>query len=229
MSVMRILVVEDEKKIADALKRGLERQSFAVDVCYDGDSGLSMALSEPYDLMILDRMMPGEVDGTGILKEVRKNNMHVPVLLLTAKDKVLDKAEGLNLGSDDYLVKPFAFAELIARVRALLRRPQRSVGTKLEYGGLVVDTSQSSVMRNGQIIDLTAKEFALLEYFMRNPDRILSKDTLVAQVWDYDADILPNTVEVYMGYLRSKVDKPFGSQNLIHTKRGFGYYFGYVK
>ncbi len=226
---MRILVVEDEKKIADALKRGLERQSFAVDVCYDGDSGLSMALSEPYDLMILDRMMPGEVDGTGILKEVRKNNMHVPVLLLTAKDKVLDKAEGLNLGSDDYLVKPFAFAELIARVRALLRRPQRSVGTKLEYGGLVVDTSQSSVMRNGQIIDLTAKEFALLEYFMRNPDRILSKDTLVAQVWDYDADILPNTVEVYMGYLRSKVDKPFGSQNLIHTKRGFGYYFGYVK
>ncbi|MFO0781770.1 MAG: response regulator transcription factor [Candidatus Saccharimonadales bacterium] len=223
---MRILVVEDEHKIANAIKQGLERQSYAVDVAYNGDDGLSMATTEPYDLIILDRMMPGKVDGTGILRELRKQGNHTPVLLLTAKDKVLDRAEGLNMGADDYLVKPFAFVELIARVRALLRRPAQALDSKLTYDDLELDTEKLLVTRGGKQIDLTAKEFALLEYLMRNSDRIVTKDTLIGQVWDYDADVLPNTVEVYIGYLRNKIDRPFDSPPLVNTKRGFGYYFG---
>jgi len=226
---MRILVVEDEHKIANALKQGLERQSYAVDVAYDGDSGLSMATTEPYDLIILDRMLPGSTDGMGILGHLRKNNNHVPVLLLTAKDRVLDRVGGLNMGADDYLVKPFAFVELLARVRALLRRPQQSMNTILEYEDLCLDPEQASVKRANKHIDLTSKEFALLEYMMRNPGRILSKDTIMQQVWNYDADILPNTVEVYISYLRNKIDQPFKSKRLINTKRGFGYYLGDLK
>ena len=179
---MRILVVEDEHKIANAIKQGLERQSYAVDVAYNGDDGLSMATTEPYDLIILDRMMPGKVDGTGILRELRKQGNHTPVLLLTAKDKVLDRAEGLNMGADDYLVKPFAFVELIARVRALLRRPAQALDSKLTYDDLELDTEKLLVTRGGKQIDLTAKEFALLEYLMRNSDRIVTKDTLIGQV-----------------------------------------------
>lgn len=223
---MRILVVEDEHKIANAIKQGLERQSYAVDVAYDGDKGLAMSASEPYDLIILDWMLPGQVDGIGILKELRESNNHVPVLMLTARDKVLDKAGGLNTGADDYLVKPFSFVELIARVRALLRRPRQDLGTSLKYADLSLDSVRLIVKRDEKPIDLTAKEFALLEYMMRNPERVLSKDTIISQVWNYDADILPNTVEVYVGYLRSKVDKPFKGNKLINTKRGFGYYFG---
>lgn len=223
---MRILVVEDEHKIANAIKQGLERQSYAVDVAYNGDDGLSMATTEPYDLIILDRMMPGKVDGTGILHHLRKEGNHTPVLLLTAKDKVLDRAEGLNMGADDYLVKPFAFVELIARVRALLRRPAQALDSKLEYGDLELNPETLLVKRGEKQIDLTAKEFALLEYLMRNPERIITKDTLIGQVWDYDADVLPNTVEVYIGYLRNKIDRPFDSPPLVNTKRGFGYYFG---
>jgi DNA-binding response OmpR family regulator len=227
---MRILVVEDEHKIANAIKQGLMQQSYAVDVAYDGDEGLAMATTETYDLIILDRMMPGSVDGMGILKALRDDKNHVPVLLLTAKDKVLDKAHGLNSGADDYLVKPFAFVELIARVRALLRRPQQAVDSKLEYQDIVLDTENMLVERSSVAVELTAKEFALLEYFMRNPERVISKDTLINHVWSYDADVLPNTVEVYVGYLRSKLDKPFAkSKPLIHTRRGFGYYFGVIK
>ncbi len=226
---MRILVVEDEHKIANAIKQGLERQSYAVDIAYDGDDGLTMATTEPYDLIILDRMLPGEVDGTGILKQLRKKGNHTPILLLTAKDKVLDRAEGLNLGADDYLVKPFAFVELIARVRALLRRPPESLGSKLAYQDLELDPESLIVKRGNQIIDLTAKEFALLEYLMRNPERIITKDNLIGQVWDYDANVLPNTVEVYIGYLRNKIDRPFKNSSLVNTKRGFGYYFGEIK
>jgi DNA-binding response OmpR family regulator len=186
-----------------------------------------MATSEPYDLLILDRMMPGSVDGLGIVEHLRKEQNHVPILLLTARDKVLDRAHGLNVGADDYLVKPFAFVELIARVRALLRRPQQALSNTLTYSDLELDTARSSVKRAGKDVDLTAKEFALLEYLMRNPERVLSKDAIVRQVWNYDADILPNTVEVYIGYLRNKIDKPFkSSKELIHTKRGFGYFFG---
>jgi two-component system copper resistance phosphate regulon response regulator CusR len=223
---MRILVVEDEHKIANAVKQGLQQQSYAVDVAYDGDSGLRMAATEPYDLLILDRMLPGSVNGTDIVQQLREANNHVPILLLTAKDKVLDRAYGLNSGADDYLIKPFAFVELIARVRALLRRPTNALQTQLRYQDLLLDPERAAVERAGQSIQLTAKEFALLEYLMRNPGRPLSKDTLMMQVWDYDADILPNTVEVYIGYLRSKIDRPFSGPALINTKRGFGYYFG---
>lgn len=223
---MRILIVEDEHKIASAIKRGLEQQSYAVDVAYDGDDGLAMATTEPYDLLILDRMLPGKVDGIGIVRKLRAENIHTPILLLTAKDRVLDRAEGLNAGADDYLVKPFAFIELIARVRALLRRTPSTANTVLEYDSLSLDPENMTVTRDNKPIQVTAKEFALLEYFIRNPERIISKDTLMQHVWNYDADILPNTVEVYIGYIRNKIDKPFKGPELIHTKRGFGYYFG---
>jgi DNA-binding response OmpR family regulator len=223
---MRILIVEDEHKIASAIKRGLEQQSYAVDVAYDGDDGLTMATTEPYDLLILDRMLPGKVDGIGIVRKLRAENIHTPILLLTAKDRVLDRAEGLNAGADDYLVKPFAFIELIARVRALLRRTPNATNTVLEYDNVSLDPENMTVSREGKPIQVTAKEFALLEYFIRNPERIISKDTLMQHVWDYDADILPNTVEVYIGYIRNKIDKPFKGPELIHTRRGFGYYFG---
>lgn len=223
---MRILVVEDEHKIASAIKRGLEQQSYAVDVAYDGDNGLAMATTEPYDLIILDRMLPGSIDGVGIVRKLRADSNHTPVLFLTAKDRVLDRAEGLNAGADDYLVKPFAFIELIARVRALLRRSPSTAKTVLEYKDMSLDPEDMTVERGGAPIQVTAKEFALLEYFMRNAERVISKDTLMQHVWDYDADILPNTVEVYIGYLRNKIDKPFKGPELIHTRRGFGYYFG---
>lgn len=223
---MRILVVEDDHKIAQALKRGLERQSYAVDVCFDGQDGLSMATTEPYDLVILDRMLPN-VDGMEILKAMRESSIHTPVLLLTAKDRVLDRAEGLNAGADDYLVKPFAFIELIARVRALLRRPLETSDTNIESNGVELDRDAFLARRAGKTIELTAKEFALLEYLMGTGGRIVTKDHIMQHVWNYDADILPNTVEVYIGYLRNKLDKPFPElPNLINTRRGFGYYFG---
>lgn len=227
---MRILVVEDEHKIANAVKRGLEHQAYAVDVVYDGDDGLAMATTEPYDLVILDRMLPGAVDGMGILKAMRSGDNHTPVLLLTAKDKVLDRTEGLNAGADDYLGKPFAFVELLARVRALLRRSNgKTVTGNIKYADLVLDPQLMSVTRAGKEIKLTSKEFALLEYLMHNAERILTKDVIIQHVWDYDADILPNTVEVYIGYLRNKIDKPFDGPNLIHNRRGFGYYLGVDK
>lgn len=223
---MRILVVEDDHKIANALKRGLERQSYAVDVCYDGTEGEIMATTEPYDLVILDRMLPG-MDGMQILKSMRSGTIHTPVLLLTAKDKVLDRAEGLNAGADDYLVKPFAFVELIARVRALLRRPHEALDTTIESNGVTLNRDEFTATRNGMKIELTSKEFSLLDYLMSHAGKIVTKDQIMQHVWDYDADILPNTVEVYIGYLRNKIDKAFPRRpKLIHTRRGFGYYFG---
>jgi len=224
---MRILIVEDEHKIAVALKKGLEQLAYAADVAYDGDEGLAMASSQPYDLIILDRMLPGSVDGIQLLQRLRGDGNHVRVLLLTAKDKVLDRAEGLNAGADDYLVKPFAFVELIARVRALLRRPNETADAVLRYKDLSLDPAAFVVKRGDHMIELTAKEFALLEYLLRRPERIISKETIIQHVWDYDADVLPNTVEVYIGYLRGKIDKAFpAAPALIHTRRGFGYYLG---
>jgi DNA-binding response OmpR family regulator len=223
---MRILVVEDEHKIANAVKQGLEQQAYAVDVAYDGDDGLAMATTETYDLIILDRMLPGTIDGVGILKTLRQSKNHTPVLLLTAKDRVIDRVEGLNAGADDYLVKPFAFIELIARVRALLRRPQQAVDNAITYQDVTLDPTNFVVTRGNKVITLTTKEFALLEYLMRNPERVLSKDMIMRHVWNYDADILPNTIEVYIGYLRNKIDKPFKGPDYINTRRGFGYYFG---
>jgi DNA-binding response OmpR family regulator len=222
---MRILVVEDEHKIAQALKRGLEQEHYAVDLAFDGEDGLASALAEPYDLIVLDRMLPGR-DGVSVCQELRNSGNHTPILMLTAKDHVRDRVAGLDAGADDYLVKPFSFEELLARMRALLRRPHDAVHTVLEVADLQLDTANYTVVRAGTPITLSSKEFALLEYLMRNQGRVLSKDTIMSHVWDFDADILPNTVEVYIGYLRNKIDKPFKGPPLIHTRRGFGYTLG---
>lgn len=223
---MRVLVVEDEVKIARAIKRGLEQERFAVDVCHDGDEGLRYALDEPYDVIVLDRMLPG-LDGVEVCRQLRAAGKEMPILFLTAKDKVSDRVDGLNAGADDYLVKPFAFEELLARVRTLLRRPGNFVAAVLSCGTLQLDPQTFQVQRAGKDVQLTQREFALLEYLLRNQGTIVTKDTIIAHVWDYDADILPNTVEVYMGYLRNKIDKPFKKQPpLIHTVRGFGYKLG---
>lgn len=223
---MRVLVVEDEHKIANAIKRGLEQESYAVDVCYDADEGLSSALAEEYDVVILDRMLPGSMDGVGVCQAIRDADNHTPILFLTAKDQVRDRVAGLDAGADDYLIKPFAFEELLARVRALLRRPHETASTILEVDDLSLDPAGFNVSRGGSTISLSRREFALLEFLMRNQNRVLSKDAIMNHVWDFDADILPNTVEVYMGYLRNKIEKPFGGNQLIHTQRGFGYVFG---
>jgi DNA-binding response OmpR family regulator len=223
---MRILVVEDEHKIAGAIKRGLEQESYAVDAAYDGDEGLSSALTDEYDVIILDRMLPGLLDGAEICKEVRANGVRTPILMLTAKDKIADRVEGLNAGADDYLIKPFAFEELLARVHALMRRPQDHVGNVLELNDLSLDTASYEVKRAGRKIKLSQREYALLEYLMRNQNRTLSKNNIISHVWDYDADILPNTLEVYIGYLRNKIERPFRGPELIHTIRGFGYKLG---
>lgn len=223
---MRILIVEDEHKIANAIKKGLEQESYAVDVTYDGDDGMDSATTGDYDLVILDQMLPGSYNGVEILKEMREQKIHAPVIFVTAKDQLNDKVKGLNAGADDYLVKPFAFEELLARVRALLRRPKDNLETVLKYKGLSLDPSNFEVKRGDKKIELTKKEFALLEYFIRNPGRTLSKENIISHVWDFDADILPNTVEVYVGYLRDKIDSDTKGSKLIHTRRGFGYVFG---
>jgi len=163
------------------------------------------------------------MEGLDIINKVRSKGIHTPMILLTAKDQVRDRVAGLNAGADDYLVKPFSFEELLARIRALLRRPAETKDNTLKAGDLTLDTVTYEVKRNGKIINLSAKEFALLEYLMRNQGRVLSKDNIISHVWDFDADILPNTVEVYMGYLRNKIDKPFKGQDLLQTQRGFGY------
>lgn len=223
---MRILIVEDDHKIANAIKKGLEQETFAVDVSYDGKDGLGNALTFDYDLVILDRMLP-ETDGLKICQAMREKKLKTPVIILTAKDKIHDRVEGLNAGADDYLIKPFAFEELLARVRALLRRPNIVNRNILKIDNLELNTVNFEVKREGKIIKLSSKEFALLEYLMRNPNRILTKENIISHVWDYDADILPNTVEVYIGYLRKKIDIPFKKFfPLIQTIRGFGYKIG---
>jgi DNA-binding response OmpR family regulator len=219
---MRVLLVEDEHKIARALKRALEQEKYAVDVSYDGDDGYAMATTEPYDVVIIDRMLPGNYDGIAIIKAMREQKIHTPILLLTALGSVKDRTTGLDSGADDYLVKPFALEELLARIRALLRRPSEQQGTILQAGDLTLDTVSYEITRAGKSISLTSKEFGLLEYLLRNQNRPLSKEVIIAHVWDYDADILPNTVEVYIKYLRGKIDAPF-AKPLIHTVRGFGY------
>jgi two-component system copper resistance phosphate regulon response regulator CusR len=223
---MRILLVEDDHKIATAIRQGLELESFAVDVEYDADDGLGAALAEPYDLIILVRMLPGSMEGVGICRAIRAEKIHTPILLLTAKDEVRDRVEGLNAGADDYLPKPFAFEELLARIRALLRRPQDNLGTTLAYQDLSLDTVAYDVVRAGKHLSLSRREFALLEYMLRNVGKVLTKDTIIKHVWDFDADVLPNTVEVYVGYLRAKIDKPFKAPALISTVRGYGYRLG---
>jgi len=227
---MKILVVEDDYKIANAIKRGLEQQNYDVDVAYRSDDGMNYINKTSYDLCILDRMLPGGLDGVAMVRKMRADGYSTPVLLLTAKSRIIDKAEGLNAGADDYLAKPFAFVELIARVRALLRRhtPTKSnKETVLSYSNITLNQATKQVKRGPHIIDLTPKEFALLEYFLLNPKQVLQKENIIENVWSYDADILPNTLEVYIGYLRSKIEKPFSNMKpLVQTKRGFGYYLG---
>ncbi len=218
--------MEDEHKIANSIKRGLEQENFAMDVSYDGTEGYDFASSEDYDVIILDLMLPG-MDGVTICKKLRIEGNHTPILMLTAKGSLDNKVDGLNAGADDYLVKPFAFEELLARVRALSRRPKESINTLLKVGDLELDGVAFAVKRSGKYIKLSKKEFSLLEYLMRNSGKIINKDQIIAHVWDYDADVLPNTVEVYIGYLRKKIDLAFSkSEPLIHTVRGFGYRIG---
>ncbi len=223
---MRILVVEDEHKIANSIKKGLEQEAFAVDCAFTGTDGFDLASSEEYDLIILDILLPG-INGIEICKKLRSKQIHTPIMILTAKGQLEDKVSGLNSGADDYLTKPFAFEELLARVRALLRRPLSSQGQALQVGDLTLDTLSYEVRREDRKISLSAKEYALLEYLLRHPNQILTKEQIISHVWDYDANILPNTVEVYIGYLRTKIDKPFpDKQPLIQTVRGFGYRIG---
>ena len=219
---MRILVVEDEHKIANSIKKGLEQERYAVDVVYDGDEGYDYAVTEEYDLIILDRLLPG-MDGMDIIKKLRDDNIHTPILMLTAKGQISDKVEGLNTGADDYMTKPFAFAELIARVRALVRRPKSATSPVLKISDLTLDTVSYEVKRAHTSIKLSHKEFVLLQYLMRHPNKVITKEQIINHVWNYDADVLPNSVEVYIKHLRDKIDQPFNSPSLIHTLRGFGY------
>lgn len=222
---MRILVVEDEHKIANSIKKGLEQEKYAVDVAFDGVRGLDLAMGEEYDLIILDRMLP-EMDGIEITQKLRHHNNHIPILMLTAKGQIQDKVEGLDTGADDYMTKPFAFSELIARVRALSRRPKNSTGTVLTVEDLTLDTTTFKVQRNGHTVKLSNKEFSLLEYLMRHPNQIITKEQIINHVWDYDSNVLPNSVEVYIKHLRDKIDSLPHTKPLIRTARGFGYKIG---
>jgi two-component system copper resistance phosphate regulon response regulator CusR len=220
---MRVLIVEDEHKIAQSLKKGLEQEKFSIDLAYTGTEGYDLASTEEYDAMILDLMLPG-MDGFEICRKLREEGNHTPIIVLTARSELDDKIEGLNTGADDYLTKPFAFEELLARLRALLRRPKTSLDTTLKCADLALNPATFMVTRKDRAISLSKTEYSLLEYLMRNVGKTLSKDQIISHVWDYDADILPNTVERYMGYLRTKLEGPFKkSPKLIHTVRGFGY------
>ena len=218
---MRVLIIEDEHKIANALKRVFQQEHYAVDVCYDGEEGLAMGTNQPYDIMIIDLGLPKK-DGLEVIKELRQQSVHTPVIVLTAKGSTSEKVAGLDAGADDYILKPFAMDEVLARVRALLRRPADQQTTVLEAEDLTLNTTTYEVKRGGKVIPLTSKEFSLLEYLLRNKGRPLSKDEIIGHVWDYDADVLPNTVEVYIRYLRQKIDDTF-DKPIIHTARGFGY------
>lgn len=217
---MRFLVVEDEKRISDFLSRGLESAGYAVDVASDGARAIDLVHSTDYDLVILDMMLP-DMDGLQVLERVRNRKTSPPVLILSARGGVDDRVKGLELGADDYLVKPFAFVELLARVRALLRRGQPAP-ERLQVGDLVLDSIRRRVTRNNESIELAPKEFAILEYMMRNRGRPLSRTMIVEHVWDMDYDGLTNIVDVYIRHLRSKIDDRW-PQKLIHTVRGIGY------
>jgi len=223
---MRILVVEDEHRIANSIKKGLEQERYAVDIAYTGDDGYDLASTEDYDLIVLDLMLP-EMNGIEICKELRKNKIHIPILMLTAKGQTEDKVEGLDAGADDYMTKPFSFDELLARIRALTRRQGTVLNSTLSVEDLSLDTKQYLVKRSNKIIKLSNREFSLLEYLISHKNTIVTKDQIIAHVWDYDADILPNTIEVYIKNLRNKIDKPFiNKKPLIQTIRGFGYRIG---
>ncbi|MGH7846167.1 MAG: response regulator [Candidatus Binatia bacterium] len=218
---MRILVAEDERKVASFIKRGLEAAHYSVDIEYDGAAGLNRMLESNYDLVILDVMLP-KLDGLTVMKELRRQGSKVPVLLLTARVTVADKVMGLDLGADDYLTKPFAFEELLARVRALLRRGPAVSAPSLTIADLRLDPVTREVTRGGTRIELTAKEYALLEFFLRSQGQILSRAVIAQHVWGVDYDTFTNVIDVYVNYLRKKIDAGF-EPKLLHTVRGVGY------
>ncbi len=218
---MRILVVEDARRLAGIIKRGLIEEGYAVDNAYDGEEAQYMAESTPFDMIILDIMLPKK-DGVTICRELRAKKVNTPILMLTAKDSVEDKVAGLDSGADDYQVKPFAFAELLARVRALLRREALPKTQKLEVGDLVMDGQTREVWRGQRKIDLTTKEYAILEYFMRRPNAVVTRTMLGENVWDYEFDGISNIIDVYVRRIRRKIDED-GQESLIQTLRGAGY------
>ncbi len=218
---MRILVIEDEKKVAKFIKRGLEEEQYTVDVAHDGDSGFHLAKSESYDLMIVDLMIPKK-DGLSVIKELRAKKIPTPILILTAKSAIEDRVAGLDSGADDYLTKPFAFEELFARVRSLLRRGSAEKTPMLRIADLELDLVTHKAKRGDKVIELTAKEYGLLEYFMRNRNRVLSRVIISEHIWNYNFDTGTNIIDVYVNHLRQKVDNGF-QKSLIHTVRGVGY------
>jgi two-component system, OmpR family, response regulator len=218
---MRVLLVEDEIKMSRAIRRGLEREGYAVDAALDGNDGLHRASEWDYDAIVLDVMLPG-LDGLEVCRRLRRAGRWAPVLMLTARDGVADRIRGLDVGADDYLVKPFAFGELLARLRALVRRGARERPAVLEVGGLVLDPAAHTVTLSGRSVLLSTREFALLEFLMRNAGQVLSRPAILEHVWDYNYDGMSNVVDVYVGYLRRKLEQPPG-QVRIRTVRGVGY------
>ncbi|MBF0120701.1 MAG: heavy metal response regulator transcription factor [Desulfobacterales bacterium] len=218
---MRILVIEDEKKIASFIKRGLREVGYSVDVAYDGEEGHFLATTSDYDLIVLDLMLP-KIDGVTLCKKLRNEKVITPILMLTVKDSIKDKVTGLDAGANDYLTKPFAFEEFLARVRALLRRIESKQVSKLKIDDLEIDLLNHKVIRGSKEIELTAKEFALLEFLMRNEGVIVTRTMLSEHVWDINFDTYTNIIDVYINYLRNKIDKGF-EKKLLHTIRGRGY------
>lgn len=218
---MKILVVEDEKKVGAFIKKGLEEDDYNVEVAFDGEKGEELATARKYDLIILDILMPGK-DGLSVLKDLRAKQIFTPVLVITAKGSVDDKVKGLDSGADDYLVKPFAIAELLARVRSLLRRGGAEKSTTLAVGDLILDLVSHKARRGQTSIELTAKEYTLLEYFMRNTNKVLSRTVISEHIWNYNFDTGTNIIDVYINHLRNKIDGA-SAKKLIHTVRGVGY------
>ena len=218
---MRILLVDDDKKLCNTVKRGLEEGAYAVDCVHDGDDGLYYAETTPYDLIILDVMMPLK-DGLEVCRSLRSKRILTPVLMLTAKDAVEDRVRGLDTGADDYLVKPFAFAELLARVRALLRRKGANKSSRITVGDLALDTVTREVTWQEKQVDLTTKEFAVLEYLMHHPDQVVTRTMIEEHAWDYELDSISNLVDVYIRRIRQKIDPDMGKR-IITTIRGAGY------
>jgi len=218
---MRILVVEDEKKVAGFIQRGLEEEGYSVDVAYDGEEGVQKAEVQTYDVILMDIMLPKK-DGLAAIKELREKQIHTPVLCLTARDSVDDKVTGLDIGADDYLAKPFSFAELVARCRALIRRGSADRGAEIFFADLRLDPVAHKVWRSDTEIELTSKEYALMEYFMRHPNQPLSRAMIAENVWDYTFDSFTNIIDVYVNYLRNRIDRDY-DKKLIHTVRGQGY------
>jgi heavy metal response regulator len=218
---MRILVIEDEKKVADFIKRGLKEEGYAVDVSSDGEDGFFQAAEIPYDLILLDLMIP-KLDGLGLCRKLRQCTITTPIIMLTARDSIKDKVTGLDSGADDYLTKPFAFEELLARIRAIMRKGKNQQPTRLQVADLVMDLVSHKVWRGEEEIILTIKEYALLEYFMQNTGSIITRTMIAEHIWDINFDTFTNVIDVYVNYLRNKIDR--GREiKLIHTIRGRGY------